>query len=377
MVTGAFKGLERPVSLLGLGCMRFPVIGGEDSKIDYEKAQEIVDYSLEKGINYLDTAHGYHGGESQVFLGEALKKYPRESYHLATKMPMWGVNKSEDLSEIFALQQKRLQTDYFDFYLLHALDAEKYEKVLKFKAYDFVSKLKDEGKVKNIGFSFHDSPEVLEKIASSHKWDFAQLQINYVDWEAQRAREQYEILQKYDILVIIMEPVRGGALANPGPRAEKLLKQARPDKSIASWALRYAASRPGVLTVLSGMSNMDQLEDNIETLLNFEPLTPADYDLLNEVAKAFKHKDLIPCTACRYCMQDCPNGIDIPGVFTIYNRFVNDGDEKAFINDYMTIAESERAQNCIECHNCKPYCPQFIEIPEKLKHISEFSEKLL
>ncbi len=374
MIKKPFKDDSRPISMLGLGCMRLPVIDGKDDAIDYEKAQELVDYALAHGINYIDTAHGYHGSQSQVFLGKALSKYPRDSYFLATKLPMWGVDSPEDIEKIFNLQLERLNTDYFDFYLLHALDAGNFKKVVEFGAYEFIAEMKAQGKIKHIGFSFHDSPAVLEEIAGKYQWDFAQLQINYVDWKNQNAKKQFEILKNHKIPCIVMEPVRGGSLANPGVKAVELLTAAGPDKSIASWAMRFAASLPDVITVLSGMSNMEQLKDNIDTYTDFEPLTKVEYELLEKAAEAYNLRDLIPCTACRYCM-DCPSGVDIPGMFELYNGYVISKNKEGFLEAYMETQADLRADNCIVCGQCAPRCPQAIEIPEKLEMIKNLAEK--
>jgi len=363
------------ISALGLGCMRLPVIGGDDSAIDYNKAEEILDYALANGINYVDTAHGYHGGQSQVFLGKALRKYPRDSYILATKLPLWGVSKAEEMEAIFKDQMRKLNTDYFDFYLLHSMDKTLFGKAVQFGAYDFIAEMKEQGKIKNIGFSFHDSPDLLEEIVGKYAWDFAQLQINYVDWEKQNAKRQYAILEKNEIPCIVMEPVRGGALANPGEKACELLKNARPDMSIASWAIRYAASLPNVITVLSGMSNMEQLKDNIQTMTNFEPLSDDEHSVVEKAAEAYNLKDLIPCTNCRYCM-DCPSGVDIPGMFELYNGYVMSKNKEDFVRMYNETFEGERAENCIACGTCAPHCPQSIDIPGKLGIIKDLIEKL-
>ena len=375
MLKKPFKNTSEPISVLGLGCMRLPVLAGKDAAIDYVKAQEILDHALANGINYIDTAHGYHGGESQVFLGRALAKYPRDAYYLATKLPMWSVNEQADVEKVFKLQLERLNTDYFDFYLLHALDTGNYKKATEYKAYEFIAEMKAQGKVKNIGFSFHDTPEVLQQIVDDHDWDFAQLQINYVDWKNQDAKRQYEILEENNIPCIVMEPVRGGALATPGQKASKLLKTARPQKSVASWAIRYAASLPNVITVLSGMSNMEQLNDNIDTMTNFEPLSQAEYKVLEKAAEAFNLKDLIPCTACRYCM-DCPFGVDIPGVFKLYNDYVVSKNKEEFLMAYTKTKTDSGAQKCTKCGQCAPRCPQFIDIPGQLETINNLVEKM-
>lgn len=375
MLKRSFKNKSESLSVLGLGCMRLPVLDGKDAAIDYEKAQEIVDFSLANGINYLDTAHGYHAGESQKFLGKALAKYPRDSFYLATKLPMWDVHTQEDVEKIFNLQLKYLNTDYFDFYLLHALDKGNFKKSMDFSAYEFISRMKAEGKVKYIGFSFHDTPDVLEQIVEKYDWDFAQLQINYVDWENQDAKRQYEILEKYRIPCIIMEPVRGGALANPGEKATALLKSASPEKSSASWAIRYAASLPNVITVLSGMSDMEQLKDNLSTTTNFEPLSQEELTLLEKVAVEFNRKDMIPCTACRYCM-DCSFGVDIPGVFELYNSYVENKNKEEFLTAYKQTYAGSGAELCTKCGECAPRCPQVIDIPGKLEMIKKLIEKM-
>ena len=374
MFKKGFKNSSQPISMLGLGCMRLPVIGGDDGAIDYEKAQEIVGYALANGVNYIDTAHGYHNGQSQVFLGKALSKYPRESYFLATKLPMWSVTAKKDIEKIFKEQLEKLKTGYFDFYMIHSLDSGNFKKAIDFGAYEFISEMKAQGKIRNIGFSFHDSPAVLEEIVNKYKWDFAQLQINYVDWKNQNAKKLFEILQKNNIPCIVMEPVRGGGLANPGEKASELLKAARPEKSIASWAIRFGASLPDIITVLSGMSNMEQLKDNIDTMTGFEPLSKAELELLEKAAEAYNLRDLIPCTACRYCM-DCPSGVDIPGMFELYNGYVVSKNKEGFVSAYNDSDAGERADSCTACGQCAPLCPQSIEIPEKMEMIKNLVAK--
>ena len=277
MLKRRYKDTDEFVTVLGLGCMRFPVrnVDGKE-EIDKEKAQEIVDYAMQSGINYYDTAYMYHDGKSEQFMGEALAKYPRDSYNIVTKLPIWLVDKKEDMQKVFDEQLKNLRVDYFDYYLLHALGRGNFDKCLDFGAYEFLSEMKEQGKIRKLGFSFHDTPEVLQEIVDTYEWDFAQLQINYLDWEMQDAKRQYEILEENDIPCIVMEPVRGGTLASPCEKANEIFLNARPDKSIASWAIRYVTSLPNVLVVLSGMSNMEQIKDNIDTMTNFEPLTEED-----------------------------------------------------------------------------------------------------
>ena len=242
MYTREYKNTGDQISLLGLGCMRLPKVEGSE-KIDRAKAQEIVDYAYAHGVNYFDTAYRYHEGDSELFIGEALQKYPRESYHLATKMPMWMVNKPEDVAAIFEDQLKRCRTEYFDFYLCHALNASTFERMKQFGAFEYLQKQKEAGRIRHLGFSFHDSPEVLRKIVAYGPWEFTQIQLNYLDWELQDAKGQYEVLTEAGLPVIVMEPVRGGALATLCPESDEIFRKARPDKSIASWAIRFAAAR--------------------------------------------------------------------------------------------------------------------------------------
>ena len=363
------------VSLLGMGCMRLPKLDPEKPDIDYVKAQEIIDYAYSHGVNYYDTAYVYHGGQSESFIGQALKKYPRESYFLATKMPIWCVKKQEDVERIFNEQLQKCQVDYFDFYLFHAQDAGNFKKCQEFGVYEFLSKMKAEGKIRRLGFSFHDTPEVLRHICDTYDWDFAQIQLNYLDWEMQDARTQYQILADRGIPVVVMEPVRGGALASPCDAANILFREERPDKSVASWAIRFVASLPGVLTVLSGMSDMEQVRDNVDTMTNFEPLTERDREIIDAALEAYRKKDTVPCTGCRYCM-DCPFGVDIPKMFALYNHFVLDKDEEDYLEAYRAQPEETLADKCRACGACLSKCPQHIKIPEKMAAIRETVDKL-
>ena len=363
------------VSLLGMGRMRLPKLDPEKPDIDYVKAQEIIDYAYSHGVNYFDTAYVYHGGQSESFIGQALKKYPRESYFLATKMPIWCVKKQEDVERIFNEQLQKCQVDYFDFYLFHAQDAGNFKKCQEFGVYEFLSRMKAEGKIRRLGFSFHDTPEVLRHICDTYDWDFAQIQLNYLDWEMQDARTQYQILADRGIPVVVMEPVRGGALASPCDAANILFREERPDKSVASWAIRFVASLPGVLTVLSGMSDMEQVRDNVDTMTNFEPLTERDREIIDAALEAYRKKDTVPCTGCRYCM-DCPFGVDIPKMFALYNHFVLDKDEEDYLEAYRAQPEETLADKCRACGACLSKCPQHIKIPEKMAAIRETVDKL-
>lgn len=370
-----YRDTDVKVSLLGMGCMRLPKVDPEKEDIDYEKAQEIIDYAYANGVNYFDTAYGYHGGQSELFVGQALKKYPRESFFLASKMPIWCVKEKGDVERIFNEQLQRCQTDYFDFYLFHSQNAANFQKCQEFGVYEFLSQMKAEGKIRRLGFSFHDTPEVLRHICDTYPWDFAQIQLNYLDWEMQDAKTQYQILNDREIPVIVMEPVRGGVLASPCEAADILFREERPDKSVASWAIRFAASLPGVLTVLSGMSNMEQVRDNVDTMTRFEPLTDREREVIDEALEAYRKKDTVPCTGCRYCM-DCPFGVDIPKMFSLYNHYVLDRDGEDYLEAYEAQPESERADQCQACGACMEKCPQHIRIPDQMVTIRETVEKI-
>ena len=373
METRRFKNTEN-VSLLGFGTMRLPRKSEETSEIDRETGQEMVDFAVENGINYFDTAYMYHDGDAETFIGEALKKYPRDSYFLATKMPSWRVEKPSDLDKIFEEQLQKCRTDYFDFYLIHNINEDVFEYVEKFHVYDFLKQKQAEGKIRRLGFSFHDSPKFLKTVLDKYAWDFAQIQLNYLDWTIQDAEAQYEILTERHIPIIVMEPVRGGALATLSKPSVDLLKRTDPAVSAASWAIRYAATLPNVLTVLSGMSDMVQLKDNIKTLTDFRPLTDFEYRILEEAVEVYKTSLKIPCTYCRYCME-CPSGVHIPKIFDKYNQYFSRGDTDTarFRAEYTYIGDAKQAHNCTKCGICLPNCPQGIDIPKELEKIDHFA----
>lgn len=260
------------VSLLGLGCMRLPLLAGSETAIDVAAAEAEIDAAYKGGITYFDTAWPYHAGQSETVIGAALKKYPRESFYLADKMPAWALETGADCEKIFSAQLEKCQVDYFDFYLLHAVQDANWDKYESLRVYDFLRQKKAEGKLRRLGFSFHGSVENLKKVLAAHEWDFVQIQLNYLDWELQNAAEQYRLITEAGLQCVIMEPVRGGALADLCPEANSLLQAAAPGRSVASWAIRYAASLPGVLCVLSGMSDQRQLEDNLSTMSPFAPV---------------------------------------------------------------------------------------------------------
>lgn len=370
-----FKG-GKEISLLGFGTMRLPKKNSETQAIDFKKGQEMVDEAVKKGVNYFDTAYMYHNGEAERFIGEALLKYPRSQYYLATKMPAWKIEKPEDLNRIFEEQLKKCQTDYFDFYLIHNINRETLKSVQKFDVYRFLKEKQKEGKIKHLGFSFHDEPELLEEMIQNYDWDFAQIQLNYLDWTMQNAKLQYEILTNRNIPIIVMEPVRGGSLATLSNEAADILKKEDPTASIASWAIRYAASLPNVLTVLSGMSDQIQLQDNLQTLSPLKPLSAAEYERIEKAKTVYQSALKIPCTYCRYCME-CPSGVHIPKVFDKYNQSFARGDidKKHFLFEYQQIGEKQQAHHCIKCGVCLEKCPQGIDIISEMEKVAAFAEK--
>ncbi|MDR0554414.1 MAG: aldo/keto reductase [Treponema sp.] len=374
MVKRRVESVKADVSLLGFGCMRLPVLDGDSSKIDYPAAQKMIDRAIAAGVNYFDTAWPYHNKMSEIFVGAALSKYPRDSYYLASKMPTWEkfAAPQEDMEKLFSEQLRKCRTDYFDFYLVHSLDVEHYNSFKRYGMYDFLKKKKDEGKIRHLGFSFHDNPELLKDIVKHYVWEFAQIQLNYLDWELQDAKGEYEILTENRLPVIVMEPVRGGALATLNDKALAILKKANPAASPASWAIRFAASLPNVMTVLSGMSSLEQVEDNLKTMERFTPLNDAEYEVLQEAAAAYRASDAIPCTNCRYC-ADCPAGVNIPRIFSHYNLYQVSKNKGGFMGNYRTLLEREKAHNCVNCGQCMEHCPQGIKIPDRLKEIAAFA----
>ncbi len=362
-----FKDTE--VSLLGLGTMRLPcktALKRENNPmIDYKKGQELVDLAYENGVNYFDTAYMYHVGKSEKFIGTALKKYPRDTYFLADKMPIWMCTKKSDVEKIFKKQLEKTGHDYFDFYLLHSLGKDNFEKCEKYGVYDFLLKMREEGKVKNIGFSFHGNLDDLHNIVAAHHWDFAQIQMNYLDWKNQDAEAQYNILTEAGIPVIVMEPVRGGQLADVSEEINDMFQKARPGKSAASWAMGFVASHSNVLTVLSGMNSVEQLNDNLATFTNFVPFSERELKICSNAEAMINKNDVIPCTGCDYC-GDCPKGVKISSIFAVYNKIktgeytIPQGKE-----EYAKI--DGNCDDCIACGKCANHCPQGIEIPTLLK----------
>ncbi len=368
MNTKAFKDIE--LSTLGLGCMRLPSTDPNDANapVDFEKGMEIMDYAMSHGINYYDTAYVYGGGASERFLGESMKKFPRDSFYLASKYNC-GV-KNVSYEEQFEEQLRRLQTDHIDFYLLHCLMDNNIDTYLTNGCIDYFMEQKKNGRIKYLGFSSHASAETLERFANHHQWDFAQLQINYFDWNYADTKKEYQILADRNIPIMVMEPVRGGRLASLSPDAEKILKEAHPDWSIASWALRFVQTLPAVQVVLSGMSNLEQTVDNVETFSGESGLSDKDMETLMKACEIFHTQLVIPCTACRYCVPECPMEIHIPEYLAIYNSHKVNGDWDT--KEKLEKVESAgKPADCIGCGACMVHCPQGIQIPDFMTEIQD------
>lgn len=370
MIYRDFQGLK--LSALGFGTMRLPTIGGVYSKIDEKAAAEMFDYAIQHGVNYFDTAWGYHDGESENTDGKILSKYPRESFYLASKFPGYDLSNFGRVEEIFEKQLKKCRVDYFDFYLFHnvcEMNIDAYLNEEKYGTYSYLMEQKKNGRIRHLGFSAHGSLAVIERFLEKYGKDmeFCQLQINYLDWEFQNAKGKVELLKKYNIPVWVMEPVRGGKLASLAAEDEKKLKAFRPNDSIASWAFRFLLALPEVKVILSGMSDMKQVKDNIKTFEEEKPLNAEESAVLDAIAREMLAKTSLPCTACRYCTSHCPKHLDIPELIKLYNehRFTGGG----FIAPMVVsaLAEEKRPSACIGCRSCEKVCPQQIKISEMMK----------
>ena len=370
MIYRDFQGLK--LSALGFGTMRLPTIGGVYSKIDEKSAAEMFDYAIQHGVNYFDTAWGYHDGESENTDGKILSKYPRESFYLASKFPGYDLSNFGRVEEIFEKQLKKCRVDYFDFYLFHnvcEMNIDAYLNEEKYGTYSYLMEQKRNGRIRHLGFSAHGSLAVIERFLEKYGKDmeFCQLQINYLDWEFQNAKGKVELLKKYNIPVWVMEPVRGGKLASLAAEDEKKLKALRPNDSIASWAFRFLQALPEVKVILSGMSDMKQVKDNIKTFEEAKPLNAEESAALDAIAREMLAKTSLPCTACRYCTSHCPKHLDIPELIKLYNehRFTGGG----FIAPMVVsaLAEEKRPSACVGCRSCEKVCPQQIKISEMMK----------
>ena len=368
---------EIKLSGLGMGAMRLPVIDGDDSRIDETKTQAMVDYAMEQGVNYYDTAWGYHDGHSETVMGKALSRYPRESYYLATKFPGYDLSNMDKVEEIFEKQLEKCGVEYFDFYLFHNVCEMNIDAYLdeKYGIYEYLMKQKAAGRIRHLGFSAHGNLDVMKRFLDAYGKDmeFCQIQLNFLDWTFQGAKEKVELLKEWNIPVWVMEPLRGGKLAKLAAEDEKALKALRPEENIPAWAFRFLQSVPGVTMVLSGMSNLQQMQDNIHTFAEDKLLTEKEMDTLLQIADGMVKKIVLPCTACHYCTSHCPQGLPIPELLALYNEHCFT--EGGFIAPMALSAypQEKLPSACIGCRSCEAVCPQQIKISEAM---ADFAQKM-
>ena len=360
-------------SKLGFGLMRLPK--DKQGQIKLDEVQRMVDSYMERGFNYFDTAYVYEGSEEAI-RQTLVEKYPRDVYTLADKLPAWKLACQEDVERIFQESLNRTGVDYFDFYLLHSVEKSHYPTYEKYQCFDFIQEMKKQGKIKYMGFSFHDDADFLEKVLTEHpEIDFVQLQLNYLDWEngVIQSRRNYEVARKHHKPIIVMEPIKGGTLASFSDDIERIYKDYAPQKSIASWAMRYVASLDGVMTILSGMSNAQQMNDNLDTMTHFEKINDKEAKLIKQVTDQVLSYPTIPCTKCRYCTPVCPMHIQIPDLFTAYNSAKMYGENRRYQTYYKdhSTGDYQPAKACIACGQCESVCPQHLEIISLLKEVSE------
>lgn len=364
-------GIE--TSLLGFGCMRFPVT--ETGEINEPEAERMLDKAIAAGVNYFDTAYVYHGEKSESFVGKVLKKYDRSSFFLATKLPLHAVKTLEDVDRMFQTQLDRLQTDYIDFYLLHAANKDRFNAVAELGCIDRLLELKAEGKIRYLGFSFHDSYEAFEYILNYRAWDFCQIQLNYMDTEVQAGMKGYELAVQKGVPLVIMEPIKGGSLATFTEDITARFHNLDPEASVASFALRWVGSLPGVKVILSGMSTMEQVEDNLKTFSSFRPLSEKEQKEIDDIVALIKGRVRNGCTGCRYCMP-CPAGVDIPGNFRAWNTY------HMYRNYNMVkwmwerqLSGDKQAKCCVKCGKCEALCPQKLSIRQDLESVQADLDK--
>jgi uncharacterized protein len=369
-----YRSLEKlgiRTSLLGFGCMRFPL--DPEGNIDEERSSQMLDQAYRSGVNYYDTAYVYHGGKSEEFTGRVLEKYDRSSFYLATKLPIWEVNSIADAKRIFEEQLRRLNKSYIDFYLLHSFNRESFDRMVSLGILEFMDQLKAEGRIRYLGFSFHDEYDVFEHIISYRDWDFCQIQLNYMDTKLQAGLKGYQLASELGVPVIVMEPVKGGSIAQLPTNAASVFEAIHPGKTPASWAIRWVASLPNVKVILSGMSNMEQVMDNLDTLKQFQSLDETEYQAIETVTEILRKRVKNGCTGCSYCMP-CPAGVDIPRCFSLWNdygRYENRGEMRWQWT--FNFNEAKKPKNCIECGQCEEACPQRLRIRDDLKIVqSEF-----
>ncbi len=368
---------NQKLSALGLGTMRLPVLEGDDARVDEAQAEQMFDYAMAQGVNYYDTAWGYHGGNSELVTGRCLAKYPRESFYLADKFPGYDLSNMDKVEQIFEEQLKKCQVGYFDFYLFHNVCEMNIDAYLdpKYGIHDYLMKQKQNGRIRHLGFSAHGSVAVMKRFLEAYGKDmeFCQIQLNYLDWEFQDAKGKVELLQEYGIPVWVMEPLRGGRLASLSEEEQTVLKKLRPEEEIPAWAFRFLQSIPSVTVVLSGMSNMEQTKANIHTFEEEKPLNEEEMKGLLNLAGEMTQKTSLPCTACHYCVSHCPQGLDIPGLLALYNEHCFTGGGFIAPMALQAVPEAKQPSACLGCRSCEAVCPQQIKISEAM---ADFAEKL-
>ena len=371
-----FQGMK--LSALGFGAMRLPVIDGDDGVIDEASALRMVDTAMKNGVNYYDTAWGYHGENSELVMGRALGRYPRDSYYLATKFPGYDPSNWGRVEEIFERQLEKLGVEYFDFYLFHnvcEMNIDAYLDDGKYGIYSYLMEQKRNGRIRHLGFSCHGAMDVLKRFLDAYgeNMEFCQLQLNYLDWTFQNGREKVELLNERGIPVWVMEPLRGGKLASLAPEDEEKLKALRPDEEIPAWAFRFLESIPSVTVILSGMSNEEQLEKNLKTFEEDRPLSEEERAVLSGIAEKMLSAGTVPCTACHYCVSHCPMGLDIPRLIALYNEHAYTGGGFIAPMALAALPDDKKPSSCIGCQSCEEVCPQQIRISEIM---ADFAERL-
>ncbi|MCQ2531383.1 MAG: aldo/keto reductase [Saccharofermentans sp.] len=376
MIYNDFNGIK--LSALGMGNMRLPVIDGDDSKIDVESAKKMIAYCMEAGINYYDTAYGYHGGQSELVVGELLKNYDRSSFYLASKFPGYDLSNMPKVKEIFEEQLQKCQVEYFDFYLFHNVCEMNIDAYLdpEFGIYEYLIEQKRNGRIKHLGFSAHGDVACITKFLEAYGKDmeFGMIELNYFDYLFQDAKSKVDLLNKWNIPVWVMEPVRGGQLASLSDEATAKLKTARPDEDVPAWAFRFLQSIPSVVVTLSGMTNMDQLKANIKTYEEKKPLSESEMSLILDIAGDMIRKTTVPCTGCHYCVSKCPMNLDIPFLLKLYNEAMVAGSGDFIAPMALASIDSDKQPECcVGCGSCEQVCPQTIHIPEELE---KFAKKM-
>ena len=375
MIYREFQDLK--LSALGMGAMRLPVVNGDDASIDEAAAFAMVDEAMAKGVNYYDTAWGYHSGNSELVMGRALARYPREKFYLATKFPGYDLSNMPKVKEIFEKQLEKCQVEYFDFYLFHNVCEMNIDAYLdpQYGIYDYLLEQRKNGRIRHLGFSAHGDYDVMKRFLDAYGKDmeFCQIQLNYLDWEFQDAKKKVELLNEWNIPVWVMEPLRGGKLASLSAEDEGKLKALRPEETIPAWAFRYLQTIPSVKVVLSGMSNMKQMQENIRTFEEDKPLNDEELKAIYSIADGMVKKIALPCTACHYCTSHCPQGLDIPGLLALYNEhcFTQGG----FIAPMalQAVPADKQPSACVGCRSCEAVCPQGIKISEAM---ADFAARL-